>query len=264
MNLTRWARWMVFALVLGLVAAAAGSLALAQHSGQGVSPSFSVEFSDCIETIGVGLVPTAAAQALVPPEFHVVGEGTPVTPLVVRTANCGGISIDGRPAKPGTIVQIGAVIVPPDFTGDINNYTFWYYTTNRELAQRLIRAGVRAQYVPEIELSYEASGPGVPSAFHVGVPLPGNPPFELDGFVVESDALAGSFRANWWTKLGNRIVKMDTNVPEIYIGGGDLVLTTDPNNRLGQLIGGDTLGFPIIQQFNVFSSALMQVGVFTP
>ena len=36
-------------------------------------------------------------------------------------------------------------------------------------------------------------------------------------------------------------------------------LATDPANALGGLIGGSTLGFPIIQQFNMFSAAQMGV-----
>ena len=53
------------------------------------SPDFAVEFSDCVESIGVTLVPTASARAYVPNQFILAGEGQPVTPLVVRTARCG-------------------------------------------------------------------------------------------------------------------------------------------------------------------------------
>src|SRR6185369_301636 len=78
-----------------------------------VDQTFAVEFTNCVESIGVGLIPTVEAQALIPAEFHLVGEGQPVTPIVVRTARCGGIAVNGRSAKAGSVVQIGAVIVPP-------------------------------------------------------------------------------------------------------------------------------------------------------
>jgi hypothetical protein len=49
---------------------------------------FAVEFKDCVESIGVTLVPTVSARAYVPQSFVLAGEGQPVTPLVVRTARC--------------------------------------------------------------------------------------------------------------------------------------------------------------------------------
>jgi len=217
------------------------------------SPHADIQFTDCIESIGVGLVATEAARALVPARFALAGDGQPVTPLVVRTADCGGISVEGRRARAGTIMQIGAVIVPPDFTGDINNYTILYYTTDAGLAILLNLAGVEAQYVPTLTDDYNAG------QLHVRVPRPGFPVVSVDGAVVESHVPAGSFRANWWQAAAHGVVKMDTNVPAIAIGTANLVLTTNPRGPLGQLIGGDSIGFPILQQFNLFSTAHMEV-----
>jgi hypothetical protein len=56
-------------------------------------------------------------------------------------------------------------------------------------------------------------------------------------------------------------VRTDTNVPVIAISSADLVLTTDAGNALAQFIGTTLLTFPIIQQFNMFSSAHMSVRV---
>jgi len=214
---------------------------------------FSVDFSDCVESIGVGLVSTDGARQYVPPEFILVGEGQPVTPLVVRTARCG-ISVDGRGGGVGHIVQIGAVIVPPDFTGDINNYTMFYYTDDLRLALRLNLAGVSAQFDPRIVYDYDNS-----SSLFVRVPLPGFPTLTLTGNVTPSPFPAGSFTANWWQKTFAGPVKMSTNVPVIFIGGADQTLTTRVDGPLGQLIGGGTMGFPIIQQFNTFATAQMSV-----
>jgi len=53
---------------------------------------------------------------------------------------------------------------------------------------------------------------------------------------------------------------MDTLVPVIAIStAADVQLTTDPSSALGQLIGGATLPFVAIQQFNLFSAAHMNV-----
>jgi hypothetical protein len=246
-----WLKFAVVALAIGLVTASAGS------QPQQRSSEFSVQFTDCIETIGVGLVSTDAARALIPQDFILVGEGTPVTPIVVRTARCGGISVDGHPTQPGIIVQVGLVIVPPDFTGDINNYTLWYYTTDGELAGRLRDLGLDAQHVQNIAYNLDLNA----GALNVNVALPGTPALSLNGTVFESTVPIGSFTANWWAKMKQGIVKMNTVVPSISIGGANLLLTTTAGNALAGLIGGTALGFPIIQQFNLFSEAHMAVSV---
>lgn len=234
-----------------------GALFVITVSASGAE-NFSVNFTNCVESIGVGLVSTTAARQYVPPEFVLAGEGQPVTPLVVRTARCG-IAVDGHAPRVGEIVQIGAVIVPPDFTGDINNYTFFYYTDDWRLALRLNLAGASAQFVPTIIYDYENN-----NSLFVRVPLPGFPRFSVSGTVAPSNAPAGSFTANWWQKNYGRTVKMQTSVPIIKIGGANLTLSTNPNNALGQLIGGETFGFPIIQQFNTFANAQMNVGTIAP
>ena len=55
-----------------------------------------------------------------------------------------------------------------------------------------------------------------------------------------------------------------TFVREIFIGGADIVLTAEANSSLSDLIGGQTLSFPILQQFNVFPTALMDVSILAP
>jgi hypothetical protein len=224
--------------------------------------AFEVEFTNCVESIGVGLIPTAQAQALVPSEFHLVGEGQPVTPIVVRTSRCEGIAVDGYSPNAGSVVQIGVVIVPPDFSGNINNYTLWYYTSDAKLAHHLERLGVAAQHVPTIDYDYEPSGASNP--LFVAVPRPGDPSLSLGGTVSESTTLAGSFEAIWWAKINGGNARMDTLVPAIFIGGADLTLMTGASGALGQLIGGSSSGFPLLQQFNTFASAHLGVSIASP
>jgi len=224
------------------------------------STNFAVEFSNCVESIGVTLVATDKARALVPTEFHLVGEAAPVTPLVVRTARCD-IAVGGQRPNSGSITQVGLVVVPPDFTGDINNYTLWYYTTDAELANHLVRLGVGAQHVQNITYDYVPGAMGNPVPVLVNVPRPGDPMFSLAGTVTRSEVPSGSFVANWWQSGRRGSVKMNTVVPAIYIGGANLTLTTDPSNELGQLIGGGSTGFAIVQQFNTFATAHMEVSV---
>jgi hypothetical protein len=224
------------------------------------SSNFAVEFTDCVESIGVSLVPTERARTLVPSEFHLVGEGAPVTPLVVRTARCS-IAVAGQRPNVGEIAQIGLVIVPPDFTGDINNYTLWYYTTDADLANHMVRLGVAAQHVQNIAYGYVPGLAGTNVPFFVDVPRPGDPTFALSGTVTTSETPSGSFIANWWQKGRRETVKMSTDVPAISIGDANLTLTTEPDNELGQFIGRSSTSFPLLQQFNTFAAAHMQVTV---
>lgn len=64
----------------------------ARHAGATPVPQsissvteFSVEFTTCVESIGLTLVSTERARALIPTDFHLAGDAAPVTPLVVRT-----------------------------------------------------------------------------------------------------------------------------------------------------------------------------------
>ena len=222
------------------------------------SDGVDVAFSGCVESIGVTLVDTNAARAFLPADLILVGEGTPVTPLVVRTAHCESVSVGGRHAKAASIAQIGAVIVPPDFTGDINNYTFWYATTHNKLAQRLSDLGVAAEHVGNIDYDVELGAGSLP--FHVKVPKPRDARFELDGTVVAAPTPAGSFVANWWQDddCGGDRIKMTTTVPAIAIGSADLTLTAKPGSDLAELLGGTNAGFPALQQFNTFAGATLR------
>ena len=217
--------------------------------------TFEVDFASCVESIGVGLAPTATVQPRVPTGFVPVGANAPVTPIVVRTARCD-MRIFGHSSRQRKIVQVGVVIVPPDGTGDINNYTLFYYTDDIRLALQLNLAGVHAQFVPYLQYSLEPNG-----NFAVRTPSPAVPRLNLRGEVYPSSVPAGSFTANWWQKSVCGTVKMQTTVPLIKIGAADLVLTTPAQSSLATILGGSELTFPLVQQFNQFDNASMTVTV---
>jgi len=88
------------------VANSSGSVTESVAAPPDGSANFDVEFTNCVESIGVTLVATDKARALVPPEFQLVGEAAPVTPLVVRTAHCD-IAVGGQSPNTGSITQVG-------------------------------------------------------------------------------------------------------------------------------------------------------------
>lgn len=241
------------------------ALLLAPAVASATPPSgFDVKFTGCVESIGVDLVPTEAAQAFVPPGFVLAGAGTPVTPIVVRTARCGGIEVAGGRSRPGVVVQVGLIIVPPDFSGDVNIYTLWYYTTDERLARHLRGLGMDTQYVPDISYGYAPHGAGESTHFSVLVPRPGTPALAVVGSVTGSATPAGPFEAVWWAATDDGIVRMDTTVPGIDTGTADLTCYTPRGSGLGGLIGGDELEFAVLQQFNTFTRAGMSVRLISP
>jgi hypothetical protein len=219
-----------------------------------------VALSDCVESIGVALAATAAVRPLVPAAFVLAGQGGPVTPVVVRTARCS-VSVNGARAKVEDVVQIGAIIAPPDGTGDVNSALLLYYTSDSKLAKALGRLGVDAQHVPTIDYALGAGAAGAPRALRVTVPKPGAPTLALTGTVVAGAAPAGAFVANWWAVTAAGVVKMTTSIRAITVGGASLTLEATEGGALAALLGGAASGFPVLQQFNGFASATLTATV---
>lgn len=220
-----------------------------------------VSFVECTESIGVTLAPTAEVRERVPEAYLLPGDGAPVTPLVVRTAHCDGVSIGHHAVGEATLVQIGAFLIPPDGTGDVNTYAFWYQTTNVTLALALrLFFDVDAQFVPRIDYSVGEVDSNGQADFGVRVRAPGRPRFTLDGSVTPAGFPAANFVANWWQDTSRGTVKLSTWVPSGTLGSAALVLDTS-SPQLVDVLGTSTATFPIIEQFNTFGSAAMTVTV---
>lgn len=99
---------------------------------------FPVQFQNCIEYVGTGPVSLAKAQALVPTPFVIATDTNGNATIVVRAARCASVKVDGFEAIPGIVSHIGVMVVSPDGTGDINNYTVAYATDSERLAQRWV------------------------------------------------------------------------------------------------------------------------------
>src|SRR5262249_23182660 len=121
--------WALAVLALAATVMATPASAQAGPATRG----FSVEFSQCTEFAGVGPVDFAKASGLVQPAFTTLPVGSTAA-IVVRATRCASAQVNGGPGVPTIISQIGIEIVPPDGTGDINNYTLIYVTDNAQLA----------------------------------------------------------------------------------------------------------------------------------
>jgi hypothetical protein len=219
----------------------------------------SVDFAGCREVANVGNAPTANIRPLVPAEFTLAGDAT-TTPFVVRTVHCDSVSVDGKQAKESNVVQIGAVILPPDGDGDINNYTLFYDASDSQLAVALAHLGVPAKVVPQLEESLVVNPDGS-GQYHFAVPAPFQPPLTFDGPVGAPFATI-PFTANWWFSSDQGTVKMASSFPQLDFAGNEVVLTVPEGSVLAEILGTTTVSdWPNLALFDHFPTAHMDVTV---
>jgi hypothetical protein len=199
---------------------------------------FTATLKNCTELIGFGPVSFAEARSRVPAAYIVVPIGGSAG-VVVRASRCEGIGIDRSPEKPGIVAQVGIAVVPPDGTGDINNYTLLYATDDQQLAQALNQAGLPA--VLDRALAYEftpdTSGHG---EAYVAVSPAIQPAWFLTGFADPPPSTGSPVVANWWFNGSLGVLKMATSIPSIAYGNAAFSLHTSKLSALGSLIGGNT------------------------
>lgn len=242
----------------GIVHAGQAPAAVTHQLG---ASSFGVEFTDCSELASITTISVAKARTIVPASFT-LGGGVSGVPFVVRVADCDAVSIDGSAPEAGTVAQLGVSIVSPDGTGDINNYTAWYYTTSQRLALKLRKLGVPAQWVPR--LGYDV----VPNSANTGTlsidVAAGHPAFRVDAPVIEPTSAAVAFQANWWIQSGTQRTKMSTPIPAIRFGSATATLMTPRHGQLGRLLDRSTVTFAVLDTYNRFADAQMTVAVNRP
>jgi hypothetical protein len=228
-------------------------------------PESEVLFSDCTEFVGTGQAPLARAQRFEPATFPIAiqnlsGAGDTAT-LVVRAAQCKSVKVDNGPAEAGTLTQYGIVVVPPDGTGDINNYTIGYATTSRRLAQRLERLGLPVSIDEDLACGVTPNSPGAAGILFVESSPGDAASFFLHGPV--SDPAPGSFFpfvANWWYESKKGRMKMATAIPSIGFGASTVRFYTRLDSNLGFLAGTNQFGpFTGFNIRGIFATARMTV-----
>lgn len=227
------------------------------RSEQALQGGFEVDFSDCTEFAGVGFIPGANARAAVPLVYTPAGDATTGV-IVVRVASCGEVRVDGGDPRPTIVSQIGVNLIPPDGTGDINNFAVWYQSDNPRLVLEFKKLGANAQLVPRLEYQVTLDPGGATGQLHLESRRPA---FSVDGPIVVPTSPAVPFVANWWD-LGRRSqkVKSNTVLPEIQFSTASTVLTTPAGSELADLIGGTSLTFPALDSYNSFAEAHLEVG----
>ena len=166
---------------------------------------FPVQFQNCVEYVGTGPISLAQAQPLVPSPFVIATDNDGNATLVVRAARCTAVRVDGADPIPGIVSHIGVMVVSPDGTGDINNYTVAYATNSDRLARRLTGAGIPT--LVDLDLVKEDSTPSL----YVEVSPDSKAGWSITGTQTNTAFLTTPFLANWWSKSDKGIAKMATD-----------------------------------------------------
>jgi len=182
--------------------------------------SFSVHFAGCTEFAGWGPVSLAKAQPLVPAGYAIAGAATGQAAIVVRATSCESVAIGQSPGRPTEVSQIGINLVPPDGTGDINNYILVYVTNNELLAEYFQFAGLPTVFDPQLTYEYTpGEAAGAPGELYVTAAGGELSAYFLFG--TETDPPPNSqqqFLANWWFTGYNGKMKQSTSFPVISFG----------------------------------------------
>ena len=226
---------------------------------------FSVDFSQCTEAVGVGPVNLARAAALVPASYttlSIAGSPAATAAIVVRATSCASIQVNGGAAIPTNISQIGVEVVPPDGTGDINNYTLVYLSNNPELVTAFNHAGVPALLDTTLTYQFTYDSTGTGGEIYVKAEGAGLPAYFISGTETDPTTPGFDFKANWWFAGNKGAVKQASDFPDIAFGTANLTLHTDRTGIIGQLIGGNTDGdFHFLPVRGRYPSAHMNVTV---
>lgn len=217
---------------------------------------FDVDFAGCSEFAGIGFVPRANAEPLVPAGYTLAGDAQNAV-IVVRVASCNSVAVDGKKPRSGIVAQIGISLVGPDSTADINNYTLWYTTNNSLLHAKLTAAGVDA--IKENDLSYLLDVSGATGSLDAASGTAQTPSYAVNGSVIVPTSSPTTFTASWWANGRRGVVRSRTVFPNIRFSEASMTLTTPAGSALANLIGGTSLTFPLLDSHNAFASAHMQV-----
>ena len=217
-----------------------------------------VTFTSCTEFAGLTGVSRTAIAPLVPTGFILADFGSDTAGAVARIANCEGVSVDGSNSVPGTVSHIGANLVSPDGTGDINNYTLLYVTDNPRLALRLRQFGLPVRLDPSI--AYEITPSGTQLELYASVQPGVRESYLLHG--TETEPPAGSeiaFLANWWYASRKGRLRMSTDIPAISFGTADVAFYTARESDLGAVFNANRTTFPLLSVRGKFAVGNMSV-----
>jgi hypothetical protein len=217
-----------------------------------------VEYIDCDEFAGVGVVSVASVAPLVPDDYTIVDVGGGQAPFVAQAGRCREIRVNGRRGRPGIFAQVGVSVAPPLTPGQGDFYQLAFATTSARLAARLRALGVNARFAPR--LAYRISAGDV---LTIDVPRPRPYAFRIEGPIVRPDPEAPPNPLtvfNYYAqsrRAGN--ILQENAVSGIRFGQGPGVRLVARGRRLRSIVGSAPFAFPFFSAPEVFDRVELDV-----
>jgi hypothetical protein len=246
------------ALLAVSVCAGCGAEGFEPEAEEGVQQSalsnkdFDVSFSGCAEFAGIGFVPAANARPLVPAHYELAGDAENAI-AVVRVASCESAVVDGKAVGRTITSQLGITLAGGDATADINNYTVAYATNQAKLHARFQAAGLKTDKSNDLLLRL------VGASLTASSSSPHTPDFKVKGTAALPSSPPTTFVASWWADGNHGVVQSRTSFPNIRFGVASTTLTTPACSDLAELLNGTTMTFAVLDSYNTFESAQLQV-----
>ena len=221
------------------------------QAGLGFRSGFSAEYLDCDEFAGVGLVPLANVQALVPSDYTVIEAVPGQAIFVAQGGDCREIRVGRGRGRPGIFAQIGIGVAPPLIPGQGDFYQLAFATNRAQLAARLRALGVNARFTPRMKYEISAT-----PELTLRVPRPFGLAFKLQGPITlpdPNDPPQPLTTFNYYTqgRRGMNVLQQNA-VSGIRFGTGPGVQLTAIGADLEAIIGGTTLSFPFFSNPETF------------
>ena len=229
-----------------------------ESSELGFRSGFDADYIDCDEFAGVGLVPLATVQALVPADYTVIEAVPGQAIFVAQGGSCREIRVQGRFGRPGIFAQIGVGIVPPLTPGQGDFFQLAFATNHGPLAARLRALGVNARFTPRMRYEIDET-----PALLLRVPRPLKLAFELAGPLTlpnPADPPQPLTTFNYYAQNRRGVNILQRNeVSGIRFGTGTGVRLTAIGSDLQAIIGGTTLAFPFFSNPEIFDRTDLRV-----
>ena len=255
---------------------AAGTLALASLAAIGCGPvaeedaattqqeiglarEVRATFRNCIEFGGVGVVPAANVQHLVPSQYTLSPGPPGLAIAVAHMAKCQEIKVGDWVGHPGLMGHLGVLINPPTGTGNFNNYLFAHVTDDPVLFASLKAAGLQATYINP-QLRFDVLGSGSSTSLSAAAQRPRELGFTLSGPFVLPDASQppGTNLINYWTdsrRAGNAV--LEYNISGLRVQPAPTVVLDAVGADLQAIVGGTQLSFPFFAAAESFESTTL-------
>jgi hypothetical protein len=195
----------------------------------------------CHELVSLVDVNKELADSFVPDRFEVVPTERGDAMLVLRTASCDTVSVNGGPGRVTKDVKFGIQIASPYGEGRIlDAYALFFATDNSELARFFRRGtnfGNRAVEVPGLSYVFDRTLGG---AFSFEAPSPTPSPFAVEGVASRPAASIPDAEVAWWIEDEDGAAGFFSQRHTLKLGAAQVEISPQPGTQMATLLGAKT------------------------